>query len=383
VQGGALLRLSTVLLRRVAGLGEGAVRMHASAQEEEAFLRSFTVSVVGREGQGGAVRVPITLVWPEDAPLLHETAEALALPAAGPAALRRSAALQLALPPHTSYTVLVQHLPSAAAAAAAQPPAAWAPLASPFPPKVWPSVFLQEDRATQGSWVGVYGSEGYSLTAFDAPSAVSNPFCALENENDSMLLECMDAGAVISTIPFASYGNAPTGKCPALSPGACAAPSANVTAVVAAACVGRSRCSIPVSNGAFGGDPCPGTPKVLAVAARCSSGGGQQPGGSAPPTDRARLPDYVAAARVVTYDGFCGARFNWVNGSADVRALQDPAGPATLPRHLGYMQPCGCPTSPLDIQLTDAALAAGKRYKLSLYFVCVFLGGRAGKGGLQ
>ena len=90
---------------------------------------------------------------------------------------------------------------------------------------------------------------------------------------------------------------------------------------------------------------------------------------------------------MVDYNGYCGGRFNWVNSSGDARALVDPAvaGAAAaaaaagsgsgsgsgnaLPRHLGFTQPCGCPTSPLDITLTDGALAAGKRYRLSLYFV--------------
>lgn len=112
---------------------------------------------------------------------------------------------------------------------------------------------------------------------------------------------------------------------------------------------------------------CDGTPKQLIVVAHCSSGGGSQPGGGAPPADRELMPSYVTSARVVDYDGYCGSTDQWTNATSDPRALQDPSN--GVRRALGYTQPCGCPTSPVDILLTDAARASGKRFKLSIYYV--------------
>ncbi len=184
-----------------------------------------------------------------------------------------------------------------------------------------------------------------------------------------MQLRCDDAGATIAAIRFASFGT-PAGACPAYVAGTCSAPGA--LAAVAAACVGKSACTVPVNNDFFGGDPCPGTPKALRVVAHCSAGGGSQTdGGGVPPADRVRLPPYVSSVTAQTPDlgGFCAARFLWTNGTADPRALQDPAAPAGAPRHLGLVQPCGCPTAPVDVVLTDAAKAANVTYRLSAYFV--------------
>jgi len=87
------------------------------------------------------------------------------------------------------------------------------------------------------------------------------------------------------------------------------------------------------------------------------------------PQDRVRLPPYVSSAVVVNSQDFSGARFNWVtDGAGDKRTLVDPSN--STHRALGLMQPHhDCPTAPFDVQLTDAAIAAGTRYRLSLYFV--------------
>lgn len=82
-------------------------------------------------------------------------------------------------------------------------------------------------------------------------------------------------GGVFTAVEFASYGNptAVAGKTCAFVQGACNAPTS--VAVVTAACVGKSSCSIPATTGEFGGqDPCTGVPKRLAVSlagAGCSS----------------------------------------------------------------------------------------------------------------
>ncbi|PSS35673.1 Beta-galactosidase [Actinidia chinensis var. chinensis] len=75
-----------------------------------------------------------------------------------------------------------------------------------------------------------------------------------------------DDGHKISSIEFASYGT-PKGSCQKFSKGNCHAP--NSLSVVSQACEGRNRCSVRISNAVFGGDPCHGTVKTLAVEARC------------------------------------------------------------------------------------------------------------------
>jgi hypothetical protein len=342
----AIVRFSSVTLARLLRAGAGA---GAGALD----LAGLSVVAVAADGSE-ALLASRVVAAAEDAPLADE--------ADVRGGRAPSLELVLALRGGRSYSLRVRVPAAAAAAAAATEP--WAPLGSPFPPPAWPGQFLGADSATQGSWLGKLGADGYLLVGFDKPQQVANPFCGSQGEGSSLQLQCNDAGAIIDKILFASFGN-PSGACPALAKGSCNAP--NSTAVVAAACVGKRSCAVDVSNANFGGDPCAGTPKSLAVVAHCSSGGGSQPGGGTPPQDRALMPSYVTSARVVDYDGYCGSRDQWTNATADVRALQDPADASR--RALGYSQPCGCPTSPVDILLTDAAKAAGKRFKLSVYFV--------------
>ena len=81
------------------------------------------------------------------------------------------------------------------------------------------------------------------------------------------------AAGVISAVDFASYGT-PTGACGSYAVNA-SCNSANSTAVVTAACVGRASCSVVAGPPNFD-DPCFGTVKHLVVQARCSAGGGGQ-----------------------------------------------------------------------------------------------------------
>jgi hypothetical protein len=93
---------------------------------------------------------------------------------------------------------------------------------------------------------------------------------------------------VFSAVQFASYGTPTTvgSGCSAWAKNAsCDAPSS--AAVVAAACVGRSSCSVEVGVATFGADPCPGVYKFLAASlvGNCS----------APPPDalRCQLSGYA------------------------------------------------------------------------------------------
>ncbi|KDP32835.1 hypothetical protein JCGZ_12127 [Jatropha curcas] len=71
----------------------------------------------------------------------------------------------------------------------------------------------------------------------------------------------------ISSIQFASFGT-PVGNCESYAIGNCH--SSNSKAVAEKACIGKQKCSIVRSNQFFGGDPCPGIPKALLVAAECT-----------------------------------------------------------------------------------------------------------------
>lgn len=82
-----------------------------------------------------------------------------------------------------------------------------------------------------------------------------------------MQLQCED-GHIISTIEFASYGT-PHGGCQKFSKSKCHA--SNSLSLVSEACQGRNGCSIKILNDVFGGDPCRGVVKTLAVEARCTS----------------------------------------------------------------------------------------------------------------
>lgn len=93
--------------------------------------------------------------------------------------------------------------------------------------------------------------------------------CATVPENDVLTLTCTTPGAVIQRIDFASFGT-PTGACGAsglqVNPSCNAA---NSTAVVGAACLGKTTCSVPADDHLFG-DPCYGTVKRLFASATCS-----------------------------------------------------------------------------------------------------------------
>ena len=90
--------------------------------------------------------------------------------------------------------------------------------------------------------------------------------CANADENEFANLTC-NTGFVISGVDFASFGT-PTGDCPSYAAGDCDAGTSN--AVVVAACVGLAGCSINATSSVFGGDPCDGTSKSLAIAATCA-----------------------------------------------------------------------------------------------------------------
>ena len=127
-----------------------------------------------------------------------------------------------------------------------------------FDPTVGASPNVTEVSASIDSPIG--------LVAVDWTTNVANTgTCALAPENSVMNLTCQGANGQVGTfsqVLFASFGT-PNGNCPNFSTGTCN--SNNSVAVVTAACVGKSTCSIPATNTNFGGDPCVNTLKQLAV----------------------------------------------------------------------------------------------------------------------
>ncbi|XP_057974593.1 beta-galactosidase 16-like, partial [Malania oleifera] len=71
----------------------------------------------------------------------------------------------------------------------------------------------------------------------------------------------------ISSILFASFGT-PSGNCQSYALGSCH--SSNTKAIVEKDCKGKKRCTIPLANQKFGGDPCPSIPKALIIDAKCT-----------------------------------------------------------------------------------------------------------------
>ena len=80
------------------------------------------------------------------------------------------------------------------------------------------------------------------------------------------------AGGQITGVVFASLGDPGTAAgCGHFTPGSCHGDPAKAKAAVAAACVGKNQCTVPTGLNLNGGtDPCPGKPKVVAVAVTCS-----------------------------------------------------------------------------------------------------------------
>lgn len=101
---------------------------------------------------------------------------------------------------------------------------------------------------------------GIVATAWDA-APPNTGTCVVVPEHANATLACLGGGS-FTAVSFASFGT-PTGACPStLAYSSC---NANTSmAVAAAACVGKSSCSIAASDTVFG-DPCPNVPKSLAV----------------------------------------------------------------------------------------------------------------------
>lgn len=85
--------------------------------------------------------------------------------------------------------------------------------------------------------------------------------------NAKVLLQCAP-GQSITSIEFASFGT-PSGTCGSFQKGTCHAPNSH--AMLEKECIGQESCSIFISSGVFGTDPCPNVLKRLSVQAVCST----------------------------------------------------------------------------------------------------------------
>lgn len=194
------------------------------------------------------------------------------------------------------------------------------------------------------------GDDGMAATTVTqaAPGAAGaggapQPFCGAVSFPGALTLSCATPGATIQSIVFASYGR-PLGGCGEWRANAsCAA--ANSSAVVAAACVGKGRCSVVANTSTFG-DPCYGDWKFLAVEATCSGGGGSAAASTGPAVfAQGFLRGGAAAAATtsaprravlvvnkqwvpasVTVEGAAGGVWRWT----DAETPEDGYGSATL-----------------------------------------------------
>jgi hypothetical protein len=81
-------------------------------------------------------------------------------------------------------------------------------------------------------------------------AACGTDVCSRVDEHETAIIGCPDDQVVVSIV-FASFGT-PTGACMQLAAGACDAST-----------------SVAATNENFGGDPCDGTPKALAIEVIC------------------------------------------------------------------------------------------------------------------
>ncbi len=107
-------------------------------------------------------------------------------------------------------------------------------------------------------------------------AATMTSVCGTADEEASATLTCPE-GSTITSIDFASFGTS-TGDCGSFATSECNA--ADSQAVVEAACLGQSSCSVEATNETFGGDPCSFTVKYLNVQATCSGDGTVGTGGA-------------------------------------------------------------------------------------------------------
>ena len=110
------------------------------------------------------------------------------------------------------------------------------------------------------------------VSATPRPTPATNAVCVAGAPDGDVRLVCPNAGQVITSIPWASFGTPVGSTCTNFAYGTCSAPGS--AAFVYNMCAGLSECVIPggaASLPIFGGDPCYGVVKSLSVSAVCGS----------------------------------------------------------------------------------------------------------------
>jgi cysteine-rich repeat protein len=122
------------------------------------------------------------------------------------------------------------------------------------------------------TWLNVFLGGVLVHTVPQRTVAASASVCsvAIENAAAPISLSC-PSGSVVASVTFAWYGDGVAGSCAssAFSAEASGMRGGDVTGVVAAACAGRSNCTVQCNNQVFG-DLVPGQPKSCYVRARCA-----------------------------------------------------------------------------------------------------------------
>jgi hypothetical protein len=122
--------------------------------------------------------------------------------------------------------------------------------------------------ADAGASVEVLAGEWLSNVA-PAPPPAPPSTCAEAAENKAANIGC-PAGNKITAITFASFGT-PTGTCKTGFKVNKACDALHSMSAVQRACVGKPKCAVMATSAAFGGDPCLGTKKMLAVQVTCGA----------------------------------------------------------------------------------------------------------------
>ena len=105
---------------------------------------------------------------------------------------------------------------------------------------------------------------GRVASAWRASATTGGTVCGTMYEEGALTLAC-EGGGSFTDVAFASFGT-PVGDCASGLVRNASCDAAASAAVARAACVGRSSCTLWANASVFGGDPCLGVRKSLAVA---------------------------------------------------------------------------------------------------------------------
>jgi hypothetical protein len=146
------------------------------------------------------------------------------------------------------------------------------------------STFHPDVGFVQGEYASISGQFAVSWINPNS-SAASGGTCVVgAPENAPVTFSC-PSGATFTDVIFASFGT-PSGSCGSFQVGSCNA--ANSTSIVQNACIGKSTCTISVSDVTFG-DPCYNTVKVFDAQLKCNDNAGTQVSATIPTNTKATI----------------------------------------------------------------------------------------------